>query len=98
MAIHGMRLRSSPKNTCCAIRSFGTSAASQPVIDRYGVLPTGVCGAGGSVYALLQLSDKSAGRDFDSSDEEDVRELAALIGETLDAPRAGVRNGQLVRH
>jgi hypothetical protein len=50
------------------------------------------------VYTLVQPSYKSAGRDFDSSDEDDVRELVALIGETLDAPRAGARNGQLVRH
>jgi hypothetical protein len=42
------------------------------------------------MYGLLQLSDKSAGRDFDASDEEHVREVAALIGETLDALRGGV--------
>jgi hypothetical protein len=66
------------------VRNFSSFAADHPPIQ--GWLPTGLCGAGGSVYALLQLSDKSAGRDFDSSDEGDVRELAALIGETLDAP------------
>jgi hypothetical protein len=38
------------------------------------------------VYALVQLSYKSAGRDFDSSHEDDVRELVAPIGEKLDAP------------
>jgi hypothetical protein len=42
------------------------------------------------MYGLLQLSDKSGGRDFGASDEENVRELAALIGETLDALREGV--------
>jgi hypothetical protein len=35
----------------------------------------------------LQLSDKSDGRDFDDADERNVYELAALIGETLDALR-----------
>jgi GAF domain-containing protein len=77
-------------------RNFSPLAASHPPMR--GWLATGLCGAGGNVYGLLQLSDKSAGRDFDSSDEENVRELAALIGETLDALRAGVRNGQLLRH
>ncbi len=36
---------------------------------------------------MLQLSDKSGGRDFDESDEANIRELVALIGETLDAFR-----------
>jgi hypothetical protein len=39
------------------------------------------------VYGLLQLSDKSGGRDFDQTDETNIRELAALVGETLDAVR-----------
>jgi hypothetical protein len=42
----------------------------------------------GRVYGLLQLSDKSGGRDFDADDEEHVREPAAFVGETLDALRA----------
>jgi hypothetical protein len=33
------------------------------------------------------LSDKSGGRDFDQSDETNIHELAALVGETLDAVR-----------
>jgi hypothetical protein len=33
------------------------------------------------------LSDKSGGRAFDEADAENVRELSALIGETLDALR-----------
>jgi hypothetical protein len=37
----------------------------------------------------LQLSDKSDGRDFDAIDEGNIRELAALIGETPDALRSG---------
>ena len=63
--------------------SFGSFAATHPPMR--GWLATSVCGAGGHLYGLLQLSDKSDGRDFDASDEENVRELAALIGETLDA-------------
>lgn len=62
---------------------FGGFSASHPPMR--GWLATSVCGADGNMYGLLQLSDKSAGRDFDASDEENVRELAALIGETLDA-------------
>jgi GAF domain-containing protein len=44
-------------------------------------------GDDGRVYGLLQLSDKSGGREFDESDETNTQELAALIGETLDALR-----------
>lgn len=44
-----------------------------------------VCGADGHTYGLLQLSDKSGDRDFDGADEENIRELTSLIGETLDA-------------
>ena len=66
-------------------RNFSGAAASHPPMR--GWLATSVCGATGRVYGLLQLSDKSAGRDFDAADEENVRELSALIGETLDALR-----------
>src|SRR5262249_49852726 len=69
-------------------RNFGSFAASHPPMR--GWLATSVCGEGGTTYGLLQLSDKSAGRDFDASDEENVRELAALIGATLDALSARV--------
>jgi hypothetical protein len=67
---------------------FSGLYASHPPMR--GWLATGVCGAGGNTHGLLQLSDKSAGRNFDASDEENVRELAALIGETLDALRGRV--------
>jgi hypothetical protein len=66
-------------------RNFSGAAASHPPMR--GWLATSVCGAGGRIYGLLQLSDKSAGRDFDAADEENIRELSALIGETLDALR-----------
>ena len=66
--------------------NFGSLLASHPPMR--GWLATSVCGEGGHLYGLLQLSDKSGDRDFDALDEENVRELAALIGETLDALRA----------
>jgi GAF domain-containing protein len=56
-----------------------------------GWLATSVCGEEGRVYGLLQLSDKSSGRDFDETDETNIHELAALIGETLDALRLAAR-------
>jgi GAF domain-containing protein len=57
-----------------------------------GWLAASVCGDDGRVYGLLQLSDKSGGRDFDEADEANVRELAALIGETLDALRLATQD------
>jgi len=64
---------------------FGPLAQTHPPMR--GWLATSVCGDGGRVYGLLQLSDKSGGRDFDESDAANVHELAALIGDTLDAIR-----------
>jgi hypothetical protein len=40
---------------------------------------------------MLQLSDKSGGREFDESDETNIRELAASIAERLDALRLTVQ-------
>jgi hypothetical protein len=68
-------------------RNFSGLCASHPPMR--GWLATSVCGASGNTYGLLQLSDKTAGGNFDASGEENVRELAALIGETLDALRGG---------
>lgn len=56
-----------------------------------GWLATSICGEDGRAYGLLQLSDKSGGRDFDADDEAHLRELAALVGETLDALRVASR-------
>ena len=64
---------------------FGPLADDHPPMR--GWLATTVCGDGGRAYGLLQLSDKSGGRDFDEADETNIHELAALIGETLDALR-----------
>ena len=66
-------------------RGFGLLADTHPPMR--GWLATSVCGDDGRVYGLLQLSDKSGERDFDESDETNIRELAALIGEALDALR-----------
>jgi hypothetical protein len=62
----------------------------EPVTDKHppmrGWLASSVCGADGRSYGLLQLSDKADG-EFTIDDEAHVRELAALVGETLDALR-----------
>ena len=70
-------------------QGFGPFADAHPPMR--GWLATSVCGDDGRKYGLLQLSDKSGGRDFDESDEANIRELAALIGETLDALRLAAR-------
>ncbi len=67
-------------------QNFGDVRAEHPPMR--GWLATSVCGADGRPYGLLQLSDKQGGGDFDADDEERVRELAALVGGTLDALRA----------
>ncbi len=67
-------------------RNFGSVEAEHPPMR--GWLASSICGDEGRVYGLLQLSDKSGGRDFDADDAEHIRELAALVGETLDALRA----------
>jgi GAF domain-containing protein len=63
----------------------------RPVTDAHppmrGWLATSVCGEDGRSYGLLQLSDKADGGDFTADDEACVSELAALVGETIDALR-----------
>jgi GAF domain-containing protein len=66
-------------------RSFGELAGAHPPMR--GWLATSVWGDDGRVYGLLQLSDKSGGLDFDEADETNIRELASLIGQALDALR-----------
>jgi GAF domain-containing protein len=65
---------------------FGAEAGKHPPMR--GWLATAVCGEDGRRYGLLQLSDKGDGGDFTEDDADSVRELAALVGETLDALRA----------
>ena len=70
-------------------QAFGAQAGKHPPLR--GWLATAVCGEDGRSYGLLQLSDKRAGADFTSEDEELLRELAAFAGATLDAFRAARR-------
>jgi GAF domain-containing protein len=67
-------------------RAFGTEADKHPPMR--GWLATAVCGENGHRYGLLQLSDKQGDAEFTADDEDCIRELAALVGETLDALRA----------
>jgi GAF domain-containing protein len=67
-------------------QGFGDQAAQHPPMR--GWLATAVCGEDGRRYGLLQLSDKQDGADFSAEDAERIGELAALVGETLDALRA----------
>jgi len=69
-------------------RNFDPVEAEHPPMR--GWLASSICGEDGRVYGLLQLSDKTGGRDFDADDEGHIHELAALVGETLDALRAAV--------
>jgi hypothetical protein len=70
-------------------QNFAPTEAEHPPMR--GWLATSVCDEDGRIYGLLQLSDKSGGRDFDGSDEERVLELAALLGVALDALRFGAK-------
>jgi hypothetical protein len=69
-----------------AWRGFGDQAGKHPPMR--GWLATAVCGENGRRYGLLQLSDKQGDADFSEEDATSVSELAALVGETLDALRA----------
>jgi GAF domain len=69
-----------------AWRGFGDEAGKHPPMR--GWLATAVCGENGRRYGLLQLSDKQDDADFSEEDATSVSELAALVGETLDALRA----------
>jgi hypothetical protein len=69
-----------------AWQAFGNQAGKHPPMR--GWLATAVCGEDGRRYGLLQLSDKQGGLGFTDEDGDRIRELAALVGETLDALRA----------
>jgi hypothetical protein len=66
--------------------AFGAQAGKHPPLR--GWLATAVCGENGRRYGLLQLSDKQGDADFTEEDSGAIRDLAALVGETLDALRA----------
>jgi GAF domain-containing protein len=69
-----------------AWQAFGSQAGKHPPMR--GWLATPVCSEEGRSYGLLQLSDKTGGADFTEVDADNIRELAAFAGATLDALRA----------
>lgn len=70
-------------------QGFGDLRDEHPPLR--GWLATSVCGGDGRAYGLLQLSDKSGDADFTQQDCDRVSELAALVGELLDALRLAAR-------
>lgn len=89
--LHGMRI---PRGE--VIRLTHAEVLSHPLYEGFGAfadthppmrgwLATSVYSDDGRKHGILQLSDKSGGRDFDESDEANIREFAALVGETLGA-------------
>jgi GAF domain-containing protein len=93
LGLHGMRIPAGE-----VVRLTQDEVVDHPLFQNFGDLhdqhppmrgwlATSVCGGDDRTYGLLQLSDKSGGADFDSEDETNIRELAALVGETLDALR-----------
>jgi hypothetical protein len=66
-----------------AWQGFGSEAGKHPPMR--GWLATAVCGENGRRYGLLQLSDKQGDADFTDDDSDSIRDLAALVGDTLDA-------------
>jgi GAF domain-containing protein len=67
-------------------QGFGNLAEQHPPMR--GWLATPVCSEDARPYGLLQLSDKTGGADFTEEDADNIRELAAFAGATLDALRA----------
>jgi GAF domain-containing protein len=94
LGLHGMaippgevvRLTQDEVESHPLFQNFGNVRPEHPPMR--GWLAMSVCGADGRVYGLLQLSDKRDGSDFNADDEECIRELAALVGGTLDALRS----------
>jgi GAF domain-containing protein len=67
-------------------QGFGSLAEQHPPMR--GWLATPVCSEDGAAYGLLQLSDKAGGAEFTAADADNLRDLAAFAGATLDALRA----------
>jgi GAF domain-containing protein len=74
-----------------AWRGFGSQAGQHPPMR--GWLATPVCSEDARPYGLLQLSDKAGGADFTEEDADNIRDLAAFAGATLDALRAARARG-----
>jgi len=93
MGLHGMtipygevvRLTEAEVLTHPFYGGFGVVADAHPPMR--GWLAASIHRDDGRDCGLLQLSDKSGGRDFDESDETNLLELVALTGDTLDALR-----------
>jgi GAF domain-containing protein len=93
LGLHGMTI--APGEVMCLTQDeverhplwqdFGNLRDQHPPMR--GWLATSVCGDDGRAYGLLQLSDKAGDVEFTEQDCERVRELAALVGELLDALR-----------
>lgn len=96
VGLHGMAIPPGEvvRLTQAEVESHPLWQSFRPVTDEHppmrGWLATSVCGAGGRSYGLLQLSDKAGGGDFTAGDANAMRELAALVGDTLDALRSAV--------
>ena len=67
-------------------RAFGSQADKHPPLR--GWLATPVCSEDARPYGLLQHSNKAGGADFTEEDADNIRDLAAFAGATLDALRA----------
>ena len=74
-----------------AWHGFGDQAGKHPPMRGWLATPISSAEGDGRRYGLLQLSDKSGGRDFTEEDAHRVCELAAYTGATLDAFRHGAR-------
>jgi GAF domain len=81
-----MRLTQAEVEAHPAWRAFGDEAGKHPPMR--GWIATAVCGENDRRYGLLQLTDKQGDANFSEEDSASIRELAALVGETLDALRA----------
>jgi hypothetical protein len=81
-----MRLTQAEVQAHPAWQAFGQEAGKHPPMR--GWLATAVCGENDFRHGLLQLSDKRGDAEFTDEDAASIRELAALVGETLDALRA----------
>ena len=94
LGLHGMalapgeviRLTQAEVEAHPAWQAFGTQADKHPPLR--GWLATAVWSEDARSYGMLQLSDKAGGADFTEQDADNVRDLAAFAGATLDALRA----------
>jgi hypothetical protein len=100
IGLHGMTIPSGE-----VVRLTEAEVLSHPLFNGFvpfsdehppmrGWLATSVRGGAGRDYGLLQLSDKSGGRDFDESDEQSILDLAVMIGAMLDGLRLAAESDE----